>query len=254
MTSAARLEVVGDVAEERRRRRVDAGHRPRREPAHRLAQREHRAAHLRDLALERVDAHGVVRAGGGEDGLLDLVDIGLQGSGHLLVAVHDRVADRVDHRGRAVGEHVLPALQGDPRVVQRPVLAVPDGDDEVGADEDADLPGLDRVLGIDVRQGLEGEEQVVGVPLELGALVRRDRVLDGQLVEPEDPGDPVELGHLGLVEPDPHEVAVVGRLAPQRVQVVGLAVHRDAHSSAVQGAVDDHPARLVPVESAPWQP
>ena len=45
------------------------------EPGHRLHQRPHRPAELDDLALEVVDARRVVGALGGEDPLLDLLDV-----------------------------------------------------------------------------------------------------------------------------------------------------------------------------------
>ena len=103
------------------------------EPVHRLPQRQHRAAHLGDLALEHVDAGRVVGALVGEDRRLDLVDVGLELVGDLLVAVDDLVADGVHDRGRAVGEHVLAALEPAGARPELAALPVPDGDDEVRA-------------------------------------------------------------------------------------------------------------------------
>ena len=221
---------------------------PRREPAHRLPQREHGAAYLGDLALEGVDAHGVIGALGREDRRLDLVDVDLELRRDLLVAVDDRVAHGVDHRGRAVLQHLLAALEARSRVVETAAVAVPDGHDEVVADEHVDLAGLDGVLGIDVPEGLQGEEQAVVVAFELRALVSRHGVLDGERVQAEHVGHLVELGGVGLVQADPDEVARLGRLVGEVGEVVDAAVDRDAHPAAVEGAVDDHPVRLVAAE------
>ena len=113
------LEVVGHVAEvgrglgRDRDRRADRRHRVgvHRELPHRLAQRHHRAPHLRDLALEDVDPVGVVGAGLGEDRLLDLVDVLLERRADLLVLVDHPVADGVHDAHRAVLEHLGPGLE-----------------------------------------------------------------------------------------------------------------------------------------------
>ena len=71
--------------------------------------------------------------------------------------------------------------------------AVAHRDHELVADEQVDLPGLDGVVLVDVPERLEHHEQAVVVALELGPLVRVERVLDRQRVQVEDLGDGVQL-------------------------------------------------------------
>ena len=97
--------------------------------------------------------------------------------------------------------------------MQLAALAVPHGHHEVVADEHVDLAGLDRVVLVDVPERLEHQEQAVVVALQLGSLVRLDRVLDGQRVQAEGVGDVGELGLGGLVQADPDEVARLARRA-----------------------------------------
>lgn len=80
-------------------------------------------------------------------------------------------------------------------VAEGRAAAVTHRDHEVGADEDVDLAGLDSVVLVDVPECLEDEEQAVVVLLELGSLVRDDRVLDRERVELEGLGD---LGQLDV--------------------------------------------------------
>jgi hypothetical protein len=70
-------------------------------------------------------------------------------------------------------------------------------------------------------------------------------VLDRQRVKPEEVGDPVELGLVGLVETDPHEVAVAVAGVADRTEVVAADVEGDAHTGAVQRAVDDHAGQVT---------
>jgi hypothetical protein len=128
-------------------------------------------------------------------------------------------------------------------VVQAAVVAVADRHDEVRADERHDLAGLDQLGGrgglvvLDVGHGLEHHEQRVLVALQLGPLLRRDGVLDGQLVQAVGLGDGRDLVVGGLVQPDPHEP-----LAALADLVDGLVVAEspvEAHAVDVDGAVDD---------------
>ena len=224
-------EVVGDVAEERRRVGVDAAAPVAvREPAHRLAQRQHRAAYLGDLALERVDAHASRWCARGRTPTSSTSSTSISScAGDLLVAVDDRVADGVDDRGRSVARaRARVPSRSSRRVVQLAALAVPDGHDEVGADEHVDLAGLDRVLGVDVPERLEDEEQAVVVALELRALVRRARASStASGCRPNTSATSVELGRVGLVQADPDEVAVArSPCRRRRGQVVDAAVDR----------------------------
>ena len=154
--------------------------------------------------------------------------------GHLLVAVDDLVAHGVDDRRRAVGQDAARAPRAQRRAsCSSPPCAVPDRDHEVVADEHADLAGLDRVVLVDVPERLEHQEQALVVALELGPLVRRDRVLDGQRVQAERPRRPsASSASVGLVQADPDEVARLaspGRAASARscdVAVDGDALAR----------------------------
>ena len=83
-------------------------------------------------------------------------------------------------------------------------------DDEVGADEGVDLTELHRFRRVVVRRGAQHDEEGLVVTLELGALVRDDRVLDGEGVEVEDLRDLLELPRRRLRHADPrHARAVV---------------------------------------------
>jgi hypothetical protein len=128
------------------------------------------------------------------------------------------------------------------------MVAVPDGDHEVAAEEDHDLPGLDDLLAglrAAVADGLEHHEQRVVVALELGPLVGVHRVLDGQLVQPEDLRDPRDLLLGRLVQPDPHESVVPAAYLGERAVVGEPSGQADAVD--VDGAVD-HVGRQRHVE------
>jgi len=88
----------------------------------------------------------------------------------------------VQRRARTVTQEVWPLLQVQSDVVQRS-LAVTDSDHELVADEDEDLAGLDERGPADPANSLEDGEQQIPVRLYLRALVRLDRVLDGELVK-----------------------------------------------------------------------
>ena len=79
------------------------------------------------------------------------------------------------------------------------------GDDEVRADEEEDLAERHGLLAVDVARRLDHDEQRVVVDLELRALVRLERVLDGELVELERGPHLRELLFRRLVEAQPHE-------------------------------------------------
>ncbi len=142
-----------------------------------------------------------------------------------------------------MAEHRGLLLEVEPGGVQLGALAVPDADDEVAADEQVDLAGLDGVVLVDVPEGLEDQEQPVVVALELGTLVGLERVLDGERVQREHLGDPVELVLGRLVHAHPDEVALARRLVTDGAQVVLVAVDGHADAVAVEGAVDDHAAQ-----------
>ena len=148
----------------------------------------------------------------GEDLGLDLLDVLRDRFARGLVRVDDAVDDRVHRRARTVGEDVGTLLQLLADVAEPAAFAVPDGDEEVVAREEHHLADVDDLLVVAVHDGLEDEEQGVAVLLELGTLVRLDRVLDRKLVQVELAAHGVELLLGRLDEADPDE-RVVGRLA-----------------------------------------
>ena len=177
--------------------------------------------------------------------------------GDAEVGVDDVVGDGVQHDRRALGEVLGVGLELVPDAAQPGVLAVADGDDEVAAQEDHELARLDDLVGRrrrrvrDVAHRLEHREQHV-VPaarrpaeaLDLRALVRVHRVLDGQRVQPEDLGDVGDLLGVGLVQADPDEALLAAadlrdRLAvgPPALETLAVDVHRTVDDEGGQGHV-----------------
>src|SRR3954453_17712546 len=171
-----------------------------------------RTLHLEHLALEAVDALRRVRGVVGEDLLLDLLDVDLEALHRRLVVVDDAVDDRVEHRAGPAAQEVGPPLDRLADRVQIARVAVANGDDERRVDEEHDLAAADHLLAVDVAHGLQHDEQRLAVDLELRALVRLDRVLDGELVEVELARDGVELlrGRLVRAEPDERGGGIAG--------------------------------------------
>ena len=123
-------------------------------------------------------------------------------------------------------------------------LAVADRDHELGPDEDVDLTELDLFDVIEVASRPEDDEQRRVVPLELRPLMGTDRVLDGELMQPELRGEGLDLLLLGSVETDPrHPIGV----APEALEGLGQRRRRvDPIAIDVDGAVD-HPRPAVVV-------
>src|SRR6185295_9587344 len=94
--------------------------------------------------------------------------------------------------------------------------------------------------------GLEHDEQRLAVDLELRALVRLDRVLDGELVEVELAADGVELLGRRLVHAEPDEAGPV--VAGGLRGLLEVEIAPAALAVLVDGAVDDHAARDSPAE------
>ena len=100
---------------------------------------------------------------------------------------------------------------------------MPDGEHEVGADEHVDLAEVDLLDVVEVAGGAQHHEQGVAVAFQLGPLVGDDRVLDGQLVQPELLGHGQQLRLGRPVQPDPgHGVRLVAQA------LVGLGQRRGA--------------------------
>jgi hypothetical protein len=123
---------------------------------------------------------------------------------------------------------------------------VPHDDHEVRAEEDHHLAGVDDLAGgrqllvLDEDDGLQHQEERVAVPLQLGPLMGLHRVLDGQRVQAEDPGDLRQVHRLRLVQPYPREAAALAGLVQrllrrQRGRPAAVLVHRAVHHD-VRGA------------------
>ncbi|MNT32551.1 hypothetical protein D3C72_1684390 [compost metagenome] len=88
--------------------------------------------------------------------------------------------------------------------------AVADGDDIAGPDEDVGLAVPDGVVGLLRRAG--DDEELAAIDLDLGHLMRRQRVLDRQGVQMKAPHQGLELLARRLVQTDPQ---VFAGLKPQ---------------------------------------
>lgn len=190
------------------------------------------ALELDDLAGQLVDAprHRGIPA---EDLGLDLVDVVLEARDDRQVAVDDPVQDRVEDRLGPEPEQVRVALETAPDGGDVGRLRVPERDDEVPAHEEVDLAELDLLDVVEIAGRAQDDEQGVVVPLQLGALVGDDRVLDREFVEAELLGQRGELVVLGPVQPDPGDglvVVVEGAVAlgerGRRRDPVTVDVHR----------------------------
>ena len=116
-----------------------------REPSDGRGERSDRAVELEHLALEAEDAPGRVGPLGGEDLLLDLLDVAFEPVGDRAIVVHDLVHDRVQHRSGTVCEQLGLLVQFAAHVAERARLTVPNRHDEGLVDEQDDLARLDQL-------------------------------------------------------------------------------------------------------------
>jgi hypothetical protein len=93
---------------------------------------------------------------------------------------------------------------------------VSDCDHEVGTDEHVQLAELHFLHIIEVPGRAQHREQCVAVPLQLGTLMRGDRVVNRQAVQLELARHRPELVDIGPVQPDPRHAL------PLAQQLVGL--------------------------------
>src|SRR5664279_3416857 len=84
-----------------------------------------------------------------------------------------------------------------------------DGDHEIDADEQVQLPAPHPLDVIEVPRREQHHEQGRTVPLQLGPLMRRNRVRHRQLVQLELGGHRPDLRHVGPVQPDPGQPVAV---------------------------------------------
>jgi len=78
---------------------------------------------------------------------------------------------------------------------------VPDGDHKIDPDEHVQLAELDPFHVIEIPGREQHHEQGRTVPLQLGPLMRRDRILHRQLVQLELGGHRPDLRHSGRYNP-----------------------------------------------------
>lgn len=123
---------------------------------------------------------------------------------------------------------------------ERRALPVPDRDDERIAYEEHQLVGGDRVALRLVHHRLDDHEEGVVVHLQLGPLVRAQRVLHGQRVQPELAADEVELLLRGLVQSDPEKSVPGGPCLVEGIGEVGGSV--GTTPVPVDGTVHNHGA------------
>ena len=144
---------------------------------------------------------------------LDLVDVVLQAGHDRGVAVDDAVEDRVQDRLGTAAQQLGVVLHAVAHGGQVAGLAVSDGEHEVAADEQVDLAELDLLDVVEVAGGPQHDEERVAVAFQLGPLVGDDRVLDGELVQPELLGHGQQLRLGRPVEADPgHGVGLLAQL------------------------------------------
>ena len=166
------------------------------------------ALELDDFPGQFIDAPGHCGVAG-EQLVFDLVDVVFQPRHHGCVVVHHLVQQGVEHGFGAVAQEVGPRLQAAPDLPHAGHLGVPDGDHEVLAGEDVQLTELHGLGFVEVPGGPEHGEQVVAVAFQLGPLVGRNGVLNGELVKAELRRDGGHFRFGGPVEPDPGHAAML---------------------------------------------
>ncbi len=142
-----------------------------------------------------------------EDVVLELVELGAHLAQHRERRVHARVHDPVEQVAGALreGRRATDLAIGVPlehRGERRQVL-VGQGDQEVRPHEDVHLRREQAVLRLVEHREVENDEQVVIVGVQLGALVARRDVLDGERVEAELPLQPLAIRLTRVLEVQP---------------------------------------------------
>ncbi|MNT22488.1 hypothetical protein D3C72_1578720 [compost metagenome] len=117
--------------------------------------------------------------------------------------------------------------------------AVADGDNEARSDEDMGLAIEDMIV-VALLGRASDDEQLAAIDLDLGHLMRRQRILDRQGVQAKASHQPLELLVRGFIETDPE---VFARLEPQ----ARIGQRRLTHALAVLVDIggDDAHADLI---------
>ncbi len=213
---------------------------PRGQALEHLQERPGGPLELDNLTGQVVDAPGHFGVAAENLGL-DLVDVVLQSGHDRRVAVDDGVHDRVENRFGTQSQQVRVVFHAPSHGREIRRLAVPYGQHEVRADEDVQFAELHLLGLILVASRPQHHEKRVAVTLQLRPLVRGDRVLHRQLVQPELLGGGHHLCLGRPVETDPrHAARLVGqhliRVREGRRRIGPLAVEID---SAVDHALLD---------------
>ena len=231
------LDVVVDVAEvvlqHPRHARVDAAL----DRRQRGQQRVDRAVKLNRLALQQVDALGLV-ALALEYAHLGILDVLGQPLDDRRVVVDHGVEHGPDDRDRSGHDEIRPLLEACARGPQLARRAVADRDRVPRRREDVDLSEIDLLLFVVIARGPQDDEVMVLVILELGPLVGGAGVLDRQLVHRESIGDLLHLLGRRVMDAEPDEALVpgdAGRRLGNGYRPPGLA-----GPALVMGTVDDH--------------
>ena len=190
-----------------------------RQPADRVALRQHHLSQRRDVAFEVEDLPRQLRVRLLEHLGLELVEPLLELVGFGPVVVDQRVDDPVHQRSRAFAEQ-LAVPRADPgQLVDRSGFPVMDGNQEPRRQEEVHVLGLEAVLaGLEV-YAVENQIEVIAVRLDLGMMNLVERVLDGELVDVEDVRQEPRLLGRRVVHDDP-EKNVLPRVEPGRVHAL----------------------------------
>ena len=230
--------MVVDVAEVRAHVVGDQVVVPAREPVADVDQRGNRALDIDEAALEPVDPCGRLAVELlTEDLFLQRLELVLQGGHDRKVMIHDEVHQGVEDEGRPLGEQARRRLATRPHVgVGQRRGAVPHRDDVVWPDEDVGLAEVDGA--VQTAGGAQHDEDPGAVVLELRPLVGDQRILDGQVVQPELLLDLAEQRGVGLVQADPDEA--VGVLDHDVADLIDRDVRQLAAVRVRDGVHDGH--------------
>src|SRR6478609_6554792 len=202
-----------------------------------------RAIEVRDLAAQIIDPFGRCDRAG-EDGALDLFDVGFEVGDDRSVALDHLVQDCPEHRVSTQCEQFGVLFEPHARAAQLTCDTLSNRYDKTRADEDADLAEIDLAQVMVVTGGAQDDQLHPGlVFFDLGAQVKALGVLDGKLVQTERFPDLVELLTAGLEHAQPYEAALktLHRSLIQRDRPVALTATVD-----IVSAVDNH--RRPPAE------
>ena len=179
--------------------------------------------------------------------VLDLIDVVFQAGHDRNVVIHDLVQQGVQHRLGTVPQEVRALLEAAAHLGDAAGLRMPDGDHEVLAGEDVQLAELHRLALVDVPRRPEHGEEVVAIALQLGALVRRNRVLDRQPMQAELGRDGGHFRFGWPVQPDPGHAAVLVEGLEGLLEAFRLGA---ADAVDVDGVIDDSHGPII----AAWPP